>query len=169
MSGRSSLTQGIDLGSSASISSVNLASLPIGAALGQSWQDSGKTYKLVQVDTGTGPVAIVAGGVAVYTNKASGIVTMDITDAETANSVAGGFLTATVTDNYYTVIQTGGIQASVKCDAGTAKGETLSQGSVDGEFVSTSIGTACVNVCAAVALTDAATGTCTVDWKSGNL
>lgn len=168
MSGRTSLIQGIDLGSSASLSSVNLASLPIGATLGQSWEDSGKTYKLVQVDTGSGPVAIVAGGTAMYTDSTQTIVTMDTTDAVSANCAAGGFLTATVTDGYYTVIQTGGVQTGAKVDAGTGVGETLSQGT-DGELVSTSVGTACVNLPVAVAITAANAGTATVKWNRGNL
>ncbi len=168
MSGRISLTQGIDLGSSTGLSSVNLASIPIGATLGQTWEAGGNKYKLVQVDTGTGPVAILAGGAAMYTDKANNIVTMDTTDAQTSNSIAGGFLTATVTDTYYTVIQVGGIQTGVLVDASTGKGDTLSQGT-DGVLVSTNPGTACVNVCAAVALTDVSSGTSTVDWKNGNL
>ena len=168
MAGRAALIQGIDLGSSTALSSVNLASLPIGAVVGQTWEQDGKAYKLVQFDSGSGPVASVAGGAAMYTDTTLTEVTMDTTDALSANCVAGGFLTAGVTDGYYTVIQVGGIQTGVKVDAGTGVGETLSQGT-DGELVSTAVGTATVNLPVAVACTAASGGTATVKWNAGNL
>lgn len=168
MSARFSIVQSVDLGSATSLSSVNLAELPQGTALGQQFEQDGKIYKWVQVDTGTGPVAIVAGGAAMYVDYDTDVVTMDTTDAVSANCVAGGFLTAAVTDGYYTVIQIGGVQTGVKVDAGTGIGETLSQGT-DGELVSTDVGTATVNLPVAVAITAASGGTATVKWNTGNL
>lgn len=168
MSARFSIVQTTDLSPATSVTSVNLASLPPGTALGQQFENDGKIYKWVQVDTGTGPVAIVAGGAAMYTGATNDVVTMDSTDAVSANSVAGGFLTGAVTDTYYTVIQVGGVQTGVKVDAGTAIGECLSQGT-DGELVSTTVGTAAVNLPVAVAITAASGGTATVKWNKGNL
>jgi hypothetical protein len=167
MSGRFSLTQGISLGPTGTLSSINMASLPIDAVVGQSWQQDGVTYKLVKFAKNA--VDSVVGGAAYYTDAAAGTVTMAHGSAQTNNSVAGGFLTAGVTDTYYTVIQTGGVQTGVSVDGSTTAGRTLSQGATDGQLVSTAVGTATVNLPVAVALTAVSGGTATVSWKSGNL
>lgn len=164
MSGRFSLKQGTDFGSASSLSSINLSALPLGTALGDCWEQDGNAYQWVKVSLAAGPVAVVANGAAIWKDQANYVVTSGASGAQTANSLAGGFLTAGVTDNYYTVIQYGGIQTGVKVAAGTAAGDQLSQSATDQTLAKTTAGTASVNQIGAIALTAVSSGTSTVSW-----
>lgn len=92
--------------------------------LGQVVEDSAKCYRLVQFNNGTGDVASVAGGAAVWKTRASYIVSSDGTDSEAPlNGCAGAFLNV-VTDLYYCWVQMGGVQALVT-DTTQAAGTAL--------------------------------------------
>lgn len=162
--------QTLDLSPTGSVSDFNVATLPIGAQLGQIFEQDGKCYRLVKFSNGTGNVACVVGGAAYWEDKSAWLVTSDITDQEaSANSGAGGFVDV-LTDGYYGLIQIGGDQTGVKVDAGTGIGEQLTAaGSTDMELVSVAVGTAAANLPVAIALTAADAGTATVRWILGNL
>lgn len=162
--------QTLDLSPTGDPSDFNVSALPIGAQLGQVYEQDGKCYRLVQFDNGTGNVAAVVGGAAYWKSKASYIVTSDATDAEAAavNGVAGGFLDV-LTDQYYGLIQIGGDQTGVSVAAGTAVGGQLSGSTTDMQLAKTDAGTASVNVVVATALTAVSGGTSTVRWNLGAL
>jgi len=86
------------------------------AVLGSLYRENGKVWRYVQFDNGTGDVAAVAGGAAVWKTLAptsgSFIVSSDYTDAIGKNLVAG-ILGCVVTDQYYTWIQVGGIVSAL--------------------------------------------------------
>lgn len=161
--------QTLDLSPTGSVSDFNVASLPIGAQLGQIFEQDGKCYRLIKFNNGAGNVAAIVGGAAYWKDKATWVVTSDLTDQEaSANSVAGGFVDV-LTDGYYGLIQIGGDQ-SVMADAGTLVGELLSGGgSTDMELVSTNVGTASVNLPVAIALDTVAAGFVDARWILGNL
>jgi len=161
--------QTIDLSPTGDPSDFNVATLPIGAQLGQIYEQDGKCYRLVKFSNGTGSVACVVGGAALWEDKDNFLVTSDATDAEAGvNSVAGGFVDV-LTDGYYGLIQIGGDQTGVKVDAGTAIADQLSGSATDLTLVHTDDGTASINLVVAIALTAVSGGTSTVRWVLGSL
>lgn len=162
MAARSLFYQAADLGLTGSVATFNQANLPPLSILGAIYEDAGKFYKLVQFNSGTGAVASFAGALAVYKTRASNIVTMDYTDAETAqHSGAGGFLLSGITTGNYCFIQVGGTQTLASVPAAVAIGDALTcngTGGTDGVPVRTAVGTAPVAIPVAIALT-AVTGT----------
>lgn len=122
--GRSLLTQVVDLGPNGSFASFNESALPAGGALGQTYEFSGKVYRLVKFDNGAGNVASVAGGVAHWKDRDAFVVSSDQSDAVAGiNGVAGAFL-GVITDAYYCFVQIGGKQA-VKVAVSTAAGDSM--------------------------------------------
>lgn len=135
MTGRFFPLQTIWLGRTGSFATFNEPSLQFPGQLGAIVEDNGKVYRLVQSSGGTGSVATVAGGRAVWKTRASSLVTMDVTDGEAGgvNDCAGAYL-GVVTTLYYCYIQIGGTQ-SLLSDGSVAKGDLLTGGSsTDGEF-----------------------------------
>lgn len=161
---------GTDFGSGSSYTSYNLAALPPNQVLGSVVEAaSGKVYRLVQFDNGSGNVAAVAGGAAYWKTKASFIVTSDITDEQMGGNSCAGIFTEVVTDQYYTWIQIGG-SVSAKCDAGTGVGDVLTAGgSTDMELGSTNAGTAPVGVPVGVCSVAVSGGFATIQLILGNL
>lgn len=136
--------------------------------LGQVIEDSGKVYRLVQFDNGTGDVASAAGGVAHWKTRASSIVTSDQTDAQgSLNSVAGGFL-GIQTDQYYCFIQLGGTQAVVT-DTTQAAGVALIASTTDLTLVATTTNTKGNQLIYAISYGTVSTTSVTVYWVFGNL
>ena len=172
MAGKSLFYQPVDLGITGAFATFNQSTLPGLAQLGAIVEDNGKFYRLVKHDQGSGTVASVAGGLAVWKTRASFLVTMDATDVEnTYQSGAGGYL-GVVTHGNYCFIQIGGTQTLVSVAASTANGDCLtcgSTGATDGQLVRTAANTAPVNIPCAVALTAVSSGTSTVRWCLGNL
>lgn len=161
--------QSIDLSPTGDPADFNVATLPIGAQLGQCYEQDGKVYRLVKFNNGTGNVAAVVGGSAYWYSKADWTVTSDQTDAEgSLNSVAGGFLDV-LTDGYYGLIQIGGDQTGVSVAGSTAEGDQLSGSATDMQLARTAESTASVNLAVAIALTAVSGGTSTVRWIFGNL
>ena len=141
MAGRFFPVQSIHLGSVGTFAGFNEQYCPLLTAgftantangqLGMIVEDSGKAYRLVQFDNGSGDVASVAGYNAFWKTRASFVVTMDETDSEAGvNGVAGGFLAA-ITDQYYCFIQVGGVQL-VKTDGSADVGDAGCGAAADG-------------------------------------
>lgn len=161
---------GTDFGSGSSYTSYNLSALPPNQVLGSVVEStSGKVYRLVQFDNGSGNVAAAAGAAAYWKTKASYIVTSDITDEQMGGNSFAGIFTEVATDQYYTWIQIGGIATGVSVDSGTATGDVLTAGgSTDGQLVSTNDGTAPVGIPVGVAMSNVSSGTATVSLILGN-
>jgi len=96
-------------------------------------QETGKEYKYVQLDTGTGPVATALYKLAYYTDSTMLEVTTDIDDAVNLYAVAGVFLAAGQTDTYYIWIQISG-PATLTChDSGLSSGKFVIPYNADGQ------------------------------------
>lgn len=169
---------GLSLGIATSFATVNVQYLgnagdgnsnsgPFAGSLGQVVEDSGKCYRLVQHDKGSGSVASVAGGAAHWKTRASFIVTMDQTDAQASlNSVAGGYL-GVVTDQYYTFIQMGGVQAVVT-DTTCAAGKNLIGTTTDGTLVAGTTNTKGDQLTYAISYGTNTTTSANAYWVLGN-
>ncbi len=136
--------------------------------LGQVVEDSGKCYRLVQFDNGTGDVASTVGGVAHWKTRASYIVTSDQTDAQgSLNSVAGGFL-GVITDQYYCFVQLGGLQA-VTTDTTQAAGVALIASTTDLTLVATTTNTKGNQLIYGISYGTVTTTSVNIYWVFGNL
>jgi hypothetical protein len=162
------------LGPTGAFATFNESTLNNGGAgpwlgqLGQVIEDSGKCYRLVQFDNGTGNVAAVAGGAAHWKTRASFIVSSDQTDAEASlNSVAGAFLLA-VTDLYYCWVQIGGVQAVVT-DTTAAAGTALIATTTDLTLVATTTNTKGNQLIYAISYGTNSTTSANAYWLLGNL
>lgn len=178
--GRFFPVQHIHLGSGGTFASLNVQYLgndgtvaagdsgPWAGSLGQVVEDSGKCYRLVQFDNGTGNVASVAGGAAHWKTRASFIVTSDQTDAEASlNGVAGGFL-GVLTDLYYGFIQMGGVQAVV-VDTTVAAGKAVIATTTDLTLVATTTNTKGDQLTYGVSYGTNTTTSANIYWVLGNL
>ena len=170
-SGRSILTQTVDLGPTGSFATFNESTLPASGHLGMVVEYAGKVYRLVKFDNGQGNVASAAGGVVHWKTRASFIVTSDQTDAEAGiNSVAGGTL-GVVTDLNYCFVQIGGLQTA-KVAASTAVGDACVGATSDNVFGRTAMSTAPIGIPYAIAYSAVdtpTTGFSYVYWVLGNL
>lgn len=114
-----------------------VAKAPLGALL--RW--NGKVYRYVKFDNGSGNVASVAYGVAVWktltmpTATTDGVftVTMDWTDTLGGKNAVAGIFGGVVTDGYYTWIQVGGT-CTAKTAASTVAGDMCTGSTNDGIF-----------------------------------
>ena len=167
---------GVHLGAAGSFADFNESTLNNGGSgpflgqLGQVFEENGKVYRLVQFDNGTGNVASVAGGAAVWKTRASFIVSSDGTDSEAAlNCIAGAFLRV-VTDQYYCFVQIGGLQAVVT-DTTQAAGTALiaPATTTDQTLVATTTNTKGNQLIYAISYGTVTTTSVNVYWVLGNL
>jgi hypothetical protein len=166
---------GIHLGTATSFATFNEQTLnasgsgPYLGQLGMVVEESNKVYRLVQFDNGSGDVASTVGGAAHWKTRASYIVTSDQTDAEASlNSVAGGFLKAGVTDQYYCFVQLGGVQAVV-VNTTVSSGDALIATTTDLTLVATTTNTKGNQLTYAIAYSTNSTTSANAYWVLGNL
>ena len=105
---------------------VNLNMATPRYSLVEKFWHNGKGYRAVKFDNGAGNVAPSAGGPAYWMDSSAGKVTSDKTSSEAGaaipTGVAGIFLTATITDLNYTIIQTDGTHLAVRLLAADSNG-----------------------------------------------
>lgn len=171
---------GVDFGRGSSPATFDQATLPVGVQLGSIYEQDGNLYRVVQFNSGTGAVASFVNALAVWKTRASFIVTMDYTDAESVHqSGAGYFLKSSITTGNYCFVQIGGILTLASVPASTAVGDILTSNTTsgtDGLPVRTAAGTAPVALPVAFALTAVTgaagvggAGTSTIRFVPGNL
>lgn len=137
--------------------------------LGAVVEDHGKCYRLVKFTTGTGTVASTVGGAAHFKTRASFLVTSDQTDAQASlNSIAGAFLAAAITTNYYCWVQMGGFQDLI-VDTTASAGSALIGTTTDLTLVATTTNTKGNQLIYAISYGTNSTTSVVGYWVFGNL
>jgi len=145
MNGKFFPIQTVYLGRTGAFATYNEPSLQLPGQIGGIVEDSGKAYRLVKFDNGTGNVASIAGGAVYWKDRAAGTVTADQSDSQAGVNGVAGVSLGVVTDLYYCYVQVGGLSVT-KVAAATAVGDILGGSATDTEFGKTAAGTASAGI-----------------------